>query len=142
MKINKSVEAYVSKLVHDKANEKLEELRKERDALVAKYEDNDKKYDEALEELLADTKVKIEALMAKHKVVLNDQWRTPSVSVYAYDSAHTKRPESIEQKRLAIEKEMLKIENIANEKTTEIIAKLTLGGTTEDLEKMVAAVNF
>lgn len=142
MKVNKSVEAYVSKLVNDKADEKREEIRKERNALVAKYEENDKKYNKALKELLFDTKVKIEALMAKHKVALKNPWLTPSVNVYAYDDAKTNCPESVEQKRKALEDEMERLRNIADEKVTEIIAKLTLGGTAEDLEKMVADIKF
>ena len=127
MKVTKAIRDYVEKRVYDEYEKAKKELRKD-------YEERVEKAKEEIKEILeSNVFVNINMILQYYGM---EQIKAEDAFYRIYVSIQNKEEESeLNEKRK-------EIYNSAKDKVTEILATLELGGTKEDLEKMLSEIKF
>lgn len=143
MKMNNITMNYIRGLVDDKAKTKrtalsaaLEKVQKERENFLGKF-------NKEIEKLEADTRKKAEAIGAKYNIPLVKDWsgNDCKIKVDINNFNESGNPYMKKEIETATTKLNEFVEAVAA-KSNEIIAKLSLGGTVADLEKLLADIKF
>ena len=142
MKMNKQTIEYINSLVEEKSKKKLAELGEKRGAISKKEDAIISAAKSDVDKVLADAEKKIGAIYRKHGITPMD-WGYNTVAVKVYISndvreLHSKYTDEIR----SVNKEIEEFNNIVVKKQTEVIAKLSLGGTAEDLDEIISAIEF
>ena len=141
MKMNGETKAYIHSLLCAKAGTKLSDLTKRIDALKAKQEATYTKLSAECEKIGADAVKKVLAVMKKLGVEPETDYRGEAYEVTCRFN-NTAGATTFHAEIDTLSDEKTKIERAIMQKQTEIIAKLTLGGTAADLERLIAEVTF
>jgi hypothetical protein len=142
MKMNKQTIEYINSLVEEKSKKKLSELKARRDAISKKEDAVIKAAKSNVDKVLTDATKKVEAIYRKHGITPTN-WcgKATKVGVNVSDEVRGLRSEFADE--LASANEAINsFGNIVYKKQTEVIAKLSLGGTAEDLDKIIGAIEF
>jgi N12 class adenine-specific DNA methylase len=142
MKMNKQTIEYINSLVEEKSKKKLSELKARRDAISKKEDAVINAARSNVDKVLTDAAKKVEAIYRKHGITPTN-WcgKATKVGVNVSDEVRVLRSEFAEE--LASANEAINsFGNIVYKKQTEVIAKLSLGGTAEDLDKIIGAIEF
>jgi hypothetical protein len=142
MKMNKQTIEYINSLVEEKSKKKLSELEARRDAISKKEDAVIKAAKSNVDKVLTDAAKKVEAIYRKHGITPTN-WcgKATKVGVNVSDEVRGLRSEFADE--LASANEAINsFGNIVYKKQTEVIAKLSLGGTAEDLDKIIGAIEF
>lgn len=142
MKMNKQTIEYINSLVEGKANKKLATLKATRNTVVEKNDAvlNAAKAD--VDKALADAAKKVEAIYRKHGITpIGWGDDTVAVKVVVGGDVRNLRSKYAEAIRSA-ESEIVEFNSIIAKKQTEVIAKLSLGGTAADLDEIIGAIEF
>ena len=142
MKMNKQTIEYINSLVEDKAKEKLAELRAKRGAIAKKEEAVIGAAKSDVDKVLADATKKVEAIYRKYGITPTD-WcgNAAKVGVKIHDEVRVFRTELSDELADA-DSAISSFGGIVTKKQTEVIAKLSLGGTVEDLDKIINSIEF
>ena len=127
MKVTRAIRDYVEKRVYDEYEKAKRELRKD-------YEERVEKAKEEIEKILeGDVIENINMVLGYYGM---EQIKAKDAFYRIYVSIQNRKEESeLNEKRK-------KIYNSAGDKVTEILATLELGGTKEDLDKMLSEIKF
>lgn len=141
MKLNKQTVQYINTLVQNKAKAKKDEL----DAEAAKVEAKAKKergaYEAEIEAICKEAAKKAEAAMKKHGIAFDTYWNG-EIAKPEVEIGHTGGADKFAGEIERIERRKRELEAKIAEKQTEIIAKLSLGGSAEDLERLISELKF
>ena len=142
MKMNKQTIEYINSLVEEKSKKKLAELEAKRDAISKKEDAVIKAAKSDVDKVLADATKKVEAIYRKHGITPT-KWcgKATKVVVNVSDEVCELRSEfadDLESANNAINS----FGGIVYKKQTEVIAKLSLGGTAADLNEIISAIEF
>lgn len=136
---------YIRKLVNEKAKAKKDKLTAALDALKKERSDFIEKFNKEIEKLEKETAKKAEAIGKKYKMPHeNNTWcgnapREITVDVHYFDrDKHPFNKKEIDKAEEAVGKFDELVENTTNE----LIAKLSLGGDLADLERMLGEIKF
>lgn len=142
MKMNKQTIEYINSLVEEKSKKKLAELQARRDAITKKEEAVLSSARSEVNKVLAEAAKKIEAIYRKHNITPTD-WchNVVKVEVNVSDRVRMLRSEFVDELADA-NNAISSFGNTVYKKQTEVIAKLSLGGTAEDLDKIIGAIEF
>lgn len=142
MKMNKQTIEYINSLVEEKSKKKLAELEAKRDAITKKDEAVINAAKSDVGKVLADATKKVEAIYRKHGITpMNWCDEVTKVGVNVCDQVRSLRSKFADE--LASANEAINsFGNIVYKKQTEVIAKLSLGGTAEDLDKIIGEIEF
>lgn len=142
MRMNKQTIEYINSLVDDKAKKKLAELEAKRDAIKKKEEDVICAAKSEVDKVLADAAKKVEAIYRKHSITPTN-WcdKVTRVGVKVCDDVRGLRSEFADELESA-NRAITSFGSIVYKKQTEVIAKLSLGGTAEGLDKIIRAIEF
>lgn len=142
MKMNKQTIEYINSLVEDKAKKKLAELEAKRDAISKKEDAVIKAAKSDVDKVLSDATKKVEAIYRKHSITPTD-WcgKAIKVGVDIRDEVRGLRSEFADELASA-NNAINSFGGVVYKKQTEVIAKLSLGGTAEDLDKIIGAIEF
>lgn len=142
MKMNKQTIEYINSLVEDKAKGKLAELRAKRGAIAKKDAAVIDAAKSDVDKVLADATKKVEAIYRKHGITPTN-WcgDATKVGVKVRDEVHGLRSEFADELADA-DSAISSFGDIVAKKQTEVIAKLSLGGTVEDLDKIINSIEF
>lgn len=142
MKMNKQTIEYINSLVEEKSKKKLAELEAKRDAITKKEEAvlNAAKFE--VDKALVEATKKVEAIYRKHGVTPTGWSGDPvAAKVVVHGDVRDLSSKYTEEIRCS-NKEIEEFNGIVYKKQTEVIAKLSLGGTAEDLDKIIGAIEF
>ena len=141
MKINKTTTTYITSLIEAKAKPKMDAIDKRLEAAQAKASEVLDALAADMAKIKAEAEAKAKAAMKKRGVSFHKGWSgqtyEPEVE-FSHDSGETKFHAEIEK----VEDEKRELKKRIEEKRVEIIAKLTLGGTVADLERLIAELRF
>lgn len=142
MKMNNQTIAYINSLVEDKAKNKLAELKAKRDAITKKDEAVLNAAKSEVNKVLAEAAKKVEAIYRKHGITPTN-WcgNVTKVGVNVCDEVRGLRSEFADELASA-NNAINSFGGVVHKKQTEVIAKLSLGGTAEDLDKIIGAIEF
>lgn len=142
MKMNKQTIEYINSLVEEKSKKKLAELEAKRDAITKKDEAVINAAKSEVNKALADATKKVEAIYRKHGITPTN-WcgNATKVGVNVCDEVRGLRSEFADELADA-NSAINSFSFIVYKKQTEVIAKLSLGGTAEDLDKIIGAIEF
>lgn len=142
MKMNKQTIEYINSLIEEKSKKKLAELEAKRDAADKKKDAVDNAAKSDVNKLLADTAKKVEAIYRKHGVTpIGWDCEAVAVKVIVYGDVRDLRSKYSDEVR-STNNEITEFNSIVAKKQTEVIAKLSLGGTAEDLDEIIGAIEF
>ena len=142
MKMNKQTIEYINSLVEEKSKKKLSELEARRDAITKKEEAVISAAKSEVNKVLSDAAKKIEAIYRKHGITpMNWCDKITKIGVNVCDEVRGLRSEFSDDLENA-NSEISSFGDIVYKKQTEVIAKLSLGGTAEDLDKIIGAIEF
>lgn len=142
MKMNKQTIEYVNSLVAEKSKKKLTELETKRDAITKKENAVVSAAKSEIDKVLDEAAKKVEAIYRKHGLIPMS-WcdKVTKVEVKVCDqvcSLRSKFADELADANNAISS----FGNTLYKKQTEVIARLSLGGTAEDLDKIISAIEF
>lgn len=142
MKMNKQTIEYINSLVEEKSKKKLAELEAKRDAITKKENAVVSAAKSEIDKVLAEAAKKIEAIYRKHNITPTD-WchNAVKVGVNVCDQVRSLRSKFADELADA-NNAINSFGNTVYKKQTEVIAKLSLGGTAEDLDKIIGAIEF
>lgn len=142
MKMNKQTIEYINSLVEDKAKKKLAELEAKRDAITKKEEAVISAAKSDVDKVLADAAKKVEAIYRKYGIAPMD-WcdKITKVGVKVCDEVRKLRSEFADELESANDA-INSFGCVVYKKQTEVVAKLSLGGTAEDLDKIIGEIEF
>lgn len=142
MKMNKQTIEYINSLVEEKSKKKLAELEAKRDAISKKEDAVISAAKSDVNKVLADAAKRIEAVYRKHGITpMSWCGKATKVGVNVCDEVrvlHTELSDDLANANSAINQ----FGGIVYKKQTEVIAKLSLGGTAEDLDKIIGEIEF
>jgi len=134
---------YIHGLVADKAKTKRTALKETLEKVQKEREDFLDKFDKEISKLEADTKKKAEAIGAKYNIPPKKDWSGNNYKIRVEINNFDEDKNTYMKKEIdAAEKKLNEFDAVVAAKSNEIIAKLTLGGTVADLEKMIADTKF
>ena len=141
MKINKQTIAYINSLVEDKAKQKLAALEAKRDAIDKKRDALHATLHAEIQKVLDDAAKKVSAICRKRGITPWD-WSNNETNIKLkvddIRSYHSKLDEDYRKANTEIEK----FKDVIDQKETEVIARLSLGGTAADLDEIISAIKF
>ena len=141
MKLNKQTMEYIRSLVEGKAKPKKDAADAEVEKAKQAYEKCEKEFRAALDAFRADSAKKAAAILKKFGFGTSTDWHDRpqeievEVSHVGSNGKLDKAVETAKDKRAELNE---KVEAAV----TEIVAKLTLGGTAADLERLIAELKF
>jgi len=135
---------YIRKLVNEKAKAKKDKLVVTLDTLEKERKDFIEKFDKEIEKLRKETAKKAEAIGKKYEMPHETSWGHTApleISVSVNHFAEEKHP--FNKKEIDKAKEAVsKFDELVENTTNELIAKLSLGGDLTDLERMLGEIKF
>ena len=142
MRMNKQTIEYINSLVEEKSKKKLAGLEAKRDAITKKEEAIISAAKSEVDKVLADAAKKVEAIYRKHSITPTN-WcgKVTRVGVKVCDDVRGLSSEFADELESA-NRAITSFGGIVYKKQTEVIAKLSLGGTAEDLDKIIDAIEF
>ena len=142
MKMNKQTIEYINSLVEEKSKKKLSELEAKRDAITKKEEAVLSAAKSEVNKALDEAAKKIEAIYRKYGVTPMS-WcdKVTKVGVNVCDQVRSLRSEFADELRDA-NNAINSFGSTVYKKQTEVIAKLSLGGTAADLDEIIGAIEF
>lgn len=141
MKLNKQTIEYIHSLVEGKAKPKKDAADAEVKKAEQAYESHKKEFEAAIDAFNADTAKKAAAILKKFGVGTSTDWRGEhyeievSVNNIGKNEKLDKAVDAAKDKRAELDKKV-------DAAVTEVVAKLTLGGTAADLESLIAELKF
>lgn len=144
MKLNKITMDYIRKLVNEKAKSKKDKLTAALDALKKERAAFMEKFDKEIEKLENETAKKAEAIGKKYKMPHTKTWSGDASREIVVNVNHFDEDEHpFNKKEIAkAEEAVSKFDELVENTTNELIAKLSLGGDITDLERMLGEIKF
>lgn len=144
MKLNKITMDYIRKLVNEKAKSKKDKLTATLATLKKEREDFIEKFDKEIEKLEKEVAKKAEAIGKKYEMPHDTSWGSDTPREITVDINHfdeSKHPFNKKEISKA-EEAVSKFDELVENTTNELIAKLSLGGDITDLERMLGEIKF
>lgn len=142
MKMNRPTMDYISSLVAGKAKQKLAALEAKRDAVTEKENAARESAKAEVDKVLADASKKVEAIYRKNGITpMNWGNEVTAVKLVVSNDIRELRSKYAEEIRSA-NKEIEEFNSVVANKQTEVIARLSLGGTAADLDEIIGAIEF
>ena len=141
MKMNKQTIAYINSLVEDKAKQKLAALEAKRDAIDKKRDSLRAAFHAEIKKILDEAAKKVSAICRKHSVAPMD-WANNETEVKLQIEDVRSYRTKLDEEYLEANTEIVKFKAVVNQKETEVIARLSLGGTAADLDEIIGAIKF
>ena len=146
MKITNEVKQYIEATIHDKAavkrnviSTKLEAIKKNNEKYI---QDKQTEYKIEVNKLCKEAEKQFTALMKKYDVAFGTRYgaiELPEVQVYNASFHDTSR---FANEIAELKAQLVDLDEKIKKDITRVIAQLSLGGTFEDLEKMLAKVKY
>ena len=141
MKMNKQTIAYINSLVEGKAKKKSDAIEAKLNALRIKNEVLENAVKGEVEKILADAAKKVESVYRKHGITpikWGDVQKNVKLEVENVRELRTKFDKEIQE----ASNERAEFEHVVAKKQTEVVARLSLGGTAADLDEIIGAIEF
>ena len=144
MKLNKPTMQYIRTLIENKANERIKELRAEIERIEKPYVCKKNEYIEAVQWVLEEAKRKLEALVKKYGYEAGNKlfWKNRRVEALYYTEVELNPSEEDKECIDILHERIYSIGKSIDSKYNEVIAKITLGGTKNDLVKLIDEIEF
>ena len=144
MKLNKPTMQYIRTLIENKANERIKELRAEIERIEKPYVCKKNAYIEAVQWVLEEAKRKLEALVKKYGYEAGNKlfWKNRRVEALYYTEVELNPSEEDQECIDILHERIYSIGKSIDSKYNEVIAKITLGGTKNDLVKLIDEIEF
>lgn len=144
MKLNKPTMQYIRTLIENKANERIKELKVELERIEKPYVCKKNAYIEAVQWVLEEAKRKLEALVKKYGYEAGNKlfWKNRRVEALYYTEVELNPSEEDKECIDILHKRIYSIGKSIDSKYNEVIAKITLGGTKNDLVKLIDEIEF
>jgi hypothetical protein len=140
--MNKQTIEYINSLVEEKSKKKLSELEARRDAISKKEDAVIKAAKSNVDKVLTDATKKVEAIYRKNGITpMNWSNEVTAVEIVVSNDIRKLRSKYAEE-ICSANKEIKEFNGVVAKKQTEVIAKLSLGGTAEDLDKIIGEIEF
>lgn len=140
MKLNKQAVEYINSLVEAKAKPKLDALKAQHDAAQAKQKRLRDAAKAEVDKALAEAGKKILAIYRKHGVTPH-RYGEEVKEIEFSDNIHFTKTKFDKEVEDASDK-VTKFQCAVAQKQTEVVARLSLGGTAEDLDAIIDAIEF
>lgn len=144
MKLNKITMDYIRKLVNEKAKAKKDKLFATLVTLEKERRNFIDKFDKDIDKLRKETAKKAEAIGKKYEMPHETSWGSNiphEIIVLVNNFDRDKHP--FNKKKIADASEAVKkFDELVENTTNELIAKLSLGGDLADLERMLGEIKF
>lgn len=141
MRINKQTAEYIGSLVDKKAAKKLAEFVAKRDAIDKKRDALRTALNAEIDKVLAEAAKKVSAICRKNGVSPRD-WSDEETEVELHVVDIKTYHSKLDEEYLAANTEVKKFKDVVEQKKTEVIARLSLGGTAADLDEIIGAIEF
>lgn len=141
MKLNKQTITYINSLVEGKAKAKRDAIDAKSKAVGEKREALVKAVNAEVEKILADAAKKVEAVYRKHGITptkWGDEQKNVKLELENVRDFRTKFDKEIQE----ASNERVEFEHVVAKKQTEVVARLSLGGTAADLDEIIGAIEF
>lgn len=141
MKMNRQTVDYIGTLISDKAKKKRDAIQAECDAIRAKRDALREKVDAEVKKTLAEGAKKVSAIYRKHGVTpraWDDDVEDVKLETSNVRDIRTKFDEELRKADF----EIAKFDRVVKQKQTEVVARLSLGGTAADLDAIIDAIEF
>ena len=144
MKLNKPTMQYIRTLIENKANERIKELKVELERIEKPYVCKKNAYIEAVQWVLEEAKRKLEALVKKYGYEAGNKlfWKNRRVEALYYTEVELNPSEEDKECIDILHERIYSIGKSIDSKYNEVIAKITLGGTKNDLVKLIDEIEF
>lgn len=142
MKMNKEVKNYIASLVEKKAATKRAELTKAQYEAEAKCKATLDKFQKDIDAVTAPVVGKIEALMKKYGISHETDWRGVREPVEIRVDGVGGDNKALNDAYSKASAKVCAFDEKVRTTVGEVIAKLSLGGTAEDLERIVSELKF
>ena len=135
---------YIRTLIENKANERIKELKVELERIEKPYVCKKNAYIEAVQWVLEEAKRKLEALVKKYGYEAGNKlfWKNRRVEALYYTEVELNPSEEDKECIDILHERIYSIGKSIDSKYNEVIAKITLGGTKNDLVKLIDEIEF